>query len=305
MFKLMSTRYSNYGINTISDVEIFMARIHVKNEKKQIYHLRLDYNEYTSAFDTIRFFRNIVLPIIDSPFVCIITGEDLTIPNQVDVRWQEPWQLELMKGVYDDLIKNPFLIHCYIENRDTIHEKTSSIPLGMNPNEMPNRNIDYILKYMYNHNYKPICARELKTISIQRPRNGDRELINVLNKVYWKKHIIDSGKYSKDTWWELLQTYPFIICAHGGGIDPCPKVWEALCVGCIPIIKHSTLDDVYSEFPVVFVDNWNESTISVKNMQEWIETYSKYYDDPELRNKWIHKLFLQYWKDKITSHSRA
>ena len=123
--------------------------------------------------------------------------------------------------------------------------------------------------------------------------------------MYWKKHIIDSGKYSKDTWWELLQTYPFIICAHGGGIDPCPKVWEALCVGCIPIIKHSPLDDVYSEFPVVFVDNWNESTISVKNMQEWIEKYSKYYDDPELRNKWIHKLFLQYWKDKITSHLRA
>ena len=32
--------------------------------------------------------------------------------------------------------------------------------------------------------------------------------------------------------------------------DPSPKAWEALLVGTIPVIEHSTLDDAYSQLPV-------------------------------------------------------
>jgi len=300
MFELMSTRYTDFGINIISDVEIYKGSIIIKNLKKQIYHLRMDYNETCSAWDTLIFFIKKVLSTINNPFVFIITGEDLTFPNQIDPRWQESTQLELIKNTYNDIINHPLLIHFYIENRDEIHEKTSSLPLGLNPREMPNYNIDYIIKYM--NNYTLITSRELKVISIHRNRPGDRELINNLNNTSWKEHVINSNNYSKDLWWKLLQSYPFIICAHGGGIDPCPKVWEALCVGFIPIIKHSTLDDIYSDFPIVIIDKWDENTISHNNLIFWREKYGKYYDDPILRNKWIHKLYLKYWKDKIKSH---
>lgn len=296
----MSTRYSDNGINTISDVEIFKGNMNIKNDKKQIYHLRMDYNEETSAWDTLSYFRKEVISTINNPFVMIITGEDLTFPNQVDPRWQEYIQLDLIKNTYNDIINHPLLIHCYIENRDSTHNKTSSIPLGMNPREMPDHNIDYITKYM--DNYPSIKSRDLKAISIHRLRDGDREIINDLNIKHWSDYVINNGNYLKDSWWKLLQTYPFIICAHGGGLDPCPKVWEALCVGCIPIIKHSALDDVYSNFPVVFVDNWEPNTISLKNLLDWREKYSEYYDNPDIRKSWINKLYLNFWGDKIKSH---
>jgi hypothetical protein len=296
----MSTRYSDHGINTISDVEIYKASFNIKNNKKQIYHLRMDYNDTVSAFDTIQFFRTSVLPTINNPFVCIISGEDLTFPNQVDIRWQEKKQLELIKGTYNDIINHPLLLHCYIENMDELNSKTSPLPIGINPREMPEYNIDYILKYM--NNCSTIKSRDLKVISIHRSRPGDRDIINNLNQTHWKDYVISDGNYYKDTWWQLLQSYPFIICAHGGGIDPCPKVWEALCVGCIPIIKHSTLDDIYSQFPIVIVDNWEPQTISHDNLINWIEKYSKYYDNSVLRSEWVHKLSLIYWKDKIKSH---
>jgi hypothetical protein len=45
---LMHTRYSNKGINIISDVEIFQNKTIIKNQKKQIYHLRLDYKKSKS-----------------------------------------------------------------------------------------------------------------------------------------------------------------------------------------------------------------------------------------------------------------
>ena len=293
----MSTRYSDYGINTISDVEIFKGKVTIKNPKKTIYHLRLDFNTSCSAWDTITFFRKNVLPTINNPFIFIISGEDLTFPKQLDNRWQEPYQLELIKGVYNDVLHHPLLIHFFIENRDEFHEKTSSLPLGLNPREMPNYNIDYIIKFM--NNFTTINSRPLKVISIHRMRPGDREIINNLNHTHWKEYVINSGNFQRDSWWNLLQSFPFIICAHGGGIDPCPKVWEALCVGCIPIIKSSAMDDVYSEFPIVIVDSWNSNTISITNLLKWREQFSGYYDNPDLRNKWVHKLYLNYWKDKI------
>jgi hypothetical protein len=296
----MSTRYSDDGINTISDVEIYKANMNIKNDKKQIYHIRMDYNGIVCAFDTLKFFRNEVISTINNPFVMIITGEDFTFPNQVDPRWQEYVQLDLIKNTYNDIINHPLLIHCYIENRDSPHNKTSSIPLGINPREMPDHNIDYITKYM--DHYSPIKSRDLKVVSIHRLRAGDREIINDLNIRCWSKYVINTGNYSKDSWWNLLQTYPFVICAHGGGLDPCPKVWEALCVGCIPIIKHSALDDVYSNFPVVFVNNWEPNTISQENLLEWREKYSEYYDNPDIRRSWINKLYLNFWGDKIKSH---
>ncbi len=47
-------------------------------------------------------------------------------------------------------------------------------------------------------------------------------------------------------------------CVHGSGIEPSPKAWEAVLIGCIPIIQHSTLDDAYEKLPVVFIHEWKD-----------------------------------------------
>ena len=300
MSQLMSTRYSDTGINTISHVEIFKGKLILKNSLKQIYHVRLDYNRECSAWTTLTFFAVRVLPLIHNPFVLIITGEDITIPNQVDPRWQKPCFKQLIRSFYTAIVTNPFLLHCFIENRDEIHAKTSSIPLGINPREMPQFHIDAVLPYLTQ--MPNITERKMKAICIHRTRPGDREVINTLKNTAWKDCVITTGTYAIHSWWNLLQTYPFIVCAHGGGIDPCPRIWEALCVGCIPIIKHSALDDIYVKFPVVFVDSWEKDTITFEKMREWRDTYSKYYENPELRKTWVPKLYLNYWKDLVYSY---
>lgn len=296
----MNIRYTDFGINTISDVEIFRATSVVKNQKKEIYHLRLDHNDRSSAWQTLEYFINNIIRNINNRFVMIITGEDLTFPNQIDPRWQNREHLDLIKTAYNLTVNHPLLAHCFIENRDEIHPKTSSIPIGINPREMPFMNCDYILNYVGKNRLK-VSEREKKVICIHRERHGDRQIINKYKNSEWKDLVLSSGNYEKDTWFQLLQTYPLIICAHGGGIDPCPKVWEALCLGCIPIIKHSTLDDIYNNFPVVYVDSWESDTITEEKIEKWIKEYSKYFDDEELHKEWFGKLFLDWWASKILS----
>lgn len=297
-FKLLSTRYSDRGINTISDIVIWKAKTHfIKDVKPKIYHIRLDYNHEKSAFDNILHFLNNVLPHIKLQFVAIVTGEDLTCPNQVDVRWNYKEVKQLMRIFHDNIVNNKYCIHFYIENRDEVHEKTSSLPLGLNPREFPNGNIDILLQHMDYGQQK----RELKAVCIHRMRAGDREHIENI-KHNWKDCIIDNGDYTHESWWNLLKTTEFVICAHGGGRDPCPKVWEALCLGCIPIIKHSVMDDAYYNFPIVFVDNWDVDTINTDNLKKWNEDYRIFYENPIYREIWVHKLYLKHWSTKILSH---
>ena len=38
--------------------------------------------------------------------------------------------------------------------------------------------------------------------------------------------------------WNKQKDFAFVLCPHGGGLD-CHRNWEALCLGCIPIVKTS------------------------------------------------------------------
>ena len=83
---------------------------------------------------------------------------------------------------------------------------------------------------------------------------------------------------------KLMSSVPFIACAHGGGMDPSPKAWEAIMAGTIPIIQHSTLDDAYAKLPVAFVDNWEQLLRPANHsamedlLRGWIKKLQPYYE---------------------------
>ena len=86
----------------------------------------------------------------------------------------------------------------------------------------------------------------------------------------------------------------FVLSPHGNGLD-CHRTWEALCLGCIPIVKTSPLDSMYNELPVLIVNDWNDITIEL--LQKTVDEYK----GREFRYE---KLTLKYWMDMIKSHSR-
>jgi len=86
-----------------------------------------------------------------------------------------------------------------------------------------------------------------------------------------------------DTYIALLKSVPFVACAHGGGLDPSPKAWEAIMAGTIPIIQHSPLDDAYSQLPVAFVHSWEDllqpesEAVLEELLKGWIVKLQPYY----------------------------
>jgi hypothetical protein len=79
----------------------------------------------------------------------------------------------------------------------------------------------------------------------------------------------------------------------GGGID-CHRTWEAVLLGCIPIVKRFNVphDKVYDDLPILVVDNWSDIT------QQLL-----YNTIREFKNKNFNydKLKLSYWVNLFTS----
>lgn len=93
----------------------------------------------------------------------------------------------------------------------------------------------------------------------------------------------------------LVSEYAFILCPNGNGIDPCPRMWEALIIGTVPIIKSGTMDDAYTWLPCLVVNDWDEVTPELLNKKgsELLEEVRK--------ESVLQKLTLDYWQTLITN----
>ena len=86
-----------------------------------------------------------------------------------------------------------------------------------------------------------------------------------------------------------MSTYTFVLSPFGNGMD-CHRTWEALCLGCIPILKAPNFRIMFENLPVLIVDNWSE----VNN-----ELLLKTIDEFKQRTFNYEKLSLKYWINKI------
>jgi hypothetical protein len=107
---------------------------------------------------------------------------------------------------------------------------------------------------------------------------------------YFKKigYPFTPAKSLRDYLFDLARS-KFVISPRGNGLDT-HRLWEALLLGCYPVVKSSTLDSLYEDLPVVVVKCWEEVTY------EFLE--QKYL---EFRNReWnMSKLYAPYWFDKV------
>ncbi len=106
---------------------------------------------------------------------------------------------------------------------------------------------------------------------------NNKEYCHKGSRKSWHDYLIDLAK-SK-----------FVLSPHGNGLDCC-RTWEALYMGCIPIVKTSSLDKLYTDLPVVIVDNWHEVTEDFLH-KKWVEMKNKNFN--------MEKIYAGWWLNQI------
>jgi hypothetical protein len=100
---------------------------------------------------------------------------------------------------------------------------------------------------------------------------------------------------SNHTHYELIRVSKFVLSPHGLGLD-CYRTYETLYLGSFPIVRRSSLDELYEGLPVLIVRNWNE--LAQEGFLERV--YADFMS--RLDTFQWEKLYKGYWYAKFRSH---
>lgn len=172
------------------------------------------------------------------------------------------------------------------------NKKFISIPLGIANNHWEHGNtktFDAVLhkKYELNQTKKYLVGLNFANHTIPSIRVP---VYNFFSKKHFCSHI---GSRNHKTYLEQMARAKFIISPEGAGLD-CHRIWEALLVGCIPIVKSSMLDGMLANLPVAIINDWQEVSEEFldkkyKEIQSNIPVYE------------YEKLYFDYW-NKLICH---
>jgi len=256
-----------------------------------------------------RFYRE-VFPKIENPFVLIITDGDESFPSNSD----------LSEENLETFLNSELLIHLFAQNcdYDGNSEKVSHLPIGMDFHTIAYKGADggWGEKGSPLHqeaNLKEICSSFLPTYarklgafidfqlsdsmhgSFKRYLQFGEDRTSIFNRLLKTGLFEYSGFLRRTELWKKKGEYAFSISPHGNGLD-CHRTWEDLILGCIVIVKSSSLDPLYEDLPVIIVDDWSE--ITKENLQLWLTRFPDAFTNPFYREKLTHAYWIRQIKQK-------
>ena len=231
---------------------------------------------------------------VEKPFILITAMEDTQLP------------LEICPLFLNRIIHNPFFKHWFSINKTIPNNfQFTSIPYGLNywtliaqsnfgecvqSIQTQNENLEKIINgsIHFSQRIPKIFVNFHFNMSDDRHGGWRRKLINILppSITVYQECLLSRTK----TYLNMIN-YSFMVSPFGHGFD-CIRTFEALCLGCIVIMKKSFLDVLYEDLPILLVDEWDDITEPLLN--ETLLSYSTKQFNYE-------KLKMDYWIQIIKS----
>jgi hypothetical protein len=176
------------------------------------------------------------------------------------------------------------------------HPKLVHIPIGMDYHsrlwgvheEASKQDISIEQLRMRSRPFHERRAKCYSTFHFELGRGDRQEAYDSVPKdlVYY-----EPTKVTRDESHKHQLEYAFVLSPYGGGPD-CHRTWEALCLGCISIVKSSGLDPLFENLPVLLVKQWSDVT------QELLDSTIQSFKSKTFQYE---KLELQYWAKMMRS----
>ena len=208
-----------------------------------------------------------VLPNIRTRFILVSGDSDSQIPSQ-----------SLTDAAFNQLINDDRLIVWFSQNlvySPKLFPKLQYLPIGLDYHTMSNGDhywgrqsspkIQEELLIMVANKAPPLIERKpmaYSTFHFQIHRGGRQQAYDQIPKdlVYY-----EPTQTTRLISWKKQSEYAFVVSPPGEGLD-CHRTWEALCLGCIPIMISTPLDNMFEGLPVLIVKSWSDVTRELLNL---------------------------------------
>ena len=258
-------------------------------------------------------FTNTLLPTLTVPFVLVTGCSDYTFPMHY------PKESNL-------ILRNPVVLKWYAQNCAMKVGKFEQLPIGMDYHSHVSPRMDTLFEGLpiveegtdlEGEGWVEVDPHPVTTTSSEYPPNQqESDILSLLSTLkeslcYGNFHFFTESRYggdreeakqaipsncifyekeriSREKVFEKMAKYKYVISPFGNGLD-CYRTWEALALGCIPIIRSSGLDSLFKGLPVMIVNSWSEVT------REKLDTFVPDYSQ-------IEKITLDYWMRRLNSH---
>jgi hypothetical protein len=121
--------------------------------------------------------------------------------------------------------------------------KITKLPIGVGEPERINGNHETLLRL---HSERVSWTDKLDDVCV--PYHGTTHVSRTIQPTLPKLEFED---YMRE-----LSKHKFVVCTRGNGVDT-HRVCETLLMGSVPVLEHSGLDDMYSQWPCLIVDSFD------------------------------------------------
>jgi hypothetical protein len=112
--------------------------------------------------------------------------------------------------------------------------------------------------------------------------------------------LVRGHSMGREEYWQLHAQTSFVLCPQGNGIDT-HRVYEALLLGTVPVVRSSPLDTLYANFPIVVLAEWTE--LACANVDAWGQDVQRRFGQDPFQNPDVRrKLQTAYWVDSIKAY---
>jgi hypothetical protein len=128
-------------------------------------------------------------------------------------------------------------------------------------------------------------------VNFSKENDRFKDRVNSLKSIPNKLMIFNDTFTKRTINWRIMSKYTFVLSPFGNGMD-CHRTWEALCLGCIPILRAPGFKKMFENLPILIVNNWfevNQELLDKTILEFKTKTFQ------------YEKLSLKYWRDKIQS----
>ena len=255
---------------------------------------------------------------IKKPFIIVSAMEDAQFPlefnndfvqQQIRLHPQFKDWFSSKKNILNDFVKqvtsNPYFKHWFSINKTIPNDSQfTSIPYGLDFWTIASKDFfgekkhDYITQNNRLHDISIKCAHFSERIPLiygnfhhhftdERNGNWRKKLLTIIPKeiIYYDELVPRSQSFCN------MGKYAFVLSPPGNGFD-CIRTFEALCMGCIVIMQKNFLEVIYTDLPILLVDEYSD--INEQLLKDTLTSFSKKSFNYE-------KLTFEYWKNLVYS----